>query len=121
MREDRIALSPDQYNQILKEIWDKHRFGGLSRKFDDYDIDRCKNIKYVRPNWDMRDGCCFSITFNGLFAGGVDGLNFNSGYGETIPMFNRIMKWLGTPNAEFRPQAIESTEQPSPAGAENKS
>lgn len=117
MKDDHLSLSPEQYRKVMKEIWDKHRFGGLSRKFDDYDIDRCKNIKYVRPNWDMRDGACFSITFNGLFAGGVDGLNFNSGHGETVSMLSRIMDWLDTPNEEYRPKAIESNEQPSAAEA----
>lgn len=93
-----LALTREQYDSIMREIWEYHRFGGLSKKaWDDKErLARCKNIKYVRPNWDMRDGRCFSIRFDGLGCP-VDGKEFYSGYGETVPMYDRIMEWLNTP------------------------
>lgn len=100
---DNIALTRAQYEEIMKEIWTYHRFGGLSRKAwdDESRSDRCKYIKYVRPNWDMRDGMCFSIKFDGLGCP-KDGMEFGSGYGITEPMYDRIMKWLNTPLSELK-------------------
>lgn len=80
----KLALTNEQYEQIIDVVWDRHRFGGLSDSPDK------KHIKYVRPNWDMRDGMCFSIKFDGMFGT----ITFNSGYPETEPMYDRIMRWL---------------------------
>lgn len=93
-----LAMTRIQYDLLMKEIWDKHRFSRLSIKYwDDEGVtNRCKHIKYVRPNWDMRDGRCFSIMFNGMTCG-VDGKEFGSGYGETVPLFDQIMGWLNSP------------------------
>ncbi|MNC07121.1 hypothetical protein D3C75_546540 [compost metagenome] len=92
----KLALTQQQYKEILQLIWKEHRFGGLSKAARDKDtvLKRCKHIKYVRPNWDMRDGMCFSIRFD------PGDKSFNSGYGETVPMYDRIMKWLNTPYGE---------------------
>jgi hypothetical protein len=88
-----LALTPQQYNEIMKEIARAHRFGGLSKEIwdDEEALKRCKHIKYVRPNWDMRDGMCFSIRFDPCDK------EFISGYGERIPMYDRIMEWLNGP------------------------
>ncbi|WMT42830.1 hypothetical protein RE628_11385 [Paenibacillus sp. D2_2] len=84
-----LALSKEQYDKIMSEILVSHRFGGGSNNPDS------KYIKYVRPSWDMRDGMCFSIRFDGLF--GIDGTKeFNSGYRETTHMYERIMEWLNS-------------------------
>ncbi|MEK5167145.1 hypothetical protein NYE69_33225 [Paenibacillus sp. FSL R5-0527] len=96
-----LALTKDQYDRIMSAVWVMHRFGGLSDEVWNNPelVDKCKNIKYVRPNWDMRDGMCFSIRFDGLF--GKDGtITFNSGYGETVPMYDRIMEWLNSTNGK---------------------
>lgn len=79
-----LALTPDQYKAIMQEIWKNHRFARSDFKHSKY-------IKYVRPNWDMRDGMCFAISFD------QDKKSFNSGYGETEPMYDRIMNWLNEP------------------------
>jgi hypothetical protein len=84
VKQGELALTPEQYNEIMQEIWKNHRFGMYPAPINH------KSIKYVRPNWDMRDGLCFSIEFDGL---AVD-QRFGSGYKETTPMFDRIMKWL---------------------------
>lgn len=93
MREqDPIALSKKQYEEIMQEIWKYHRFGKLSEEVfnDDERMKRQKCIKYVRPNWDMREGQCFSITFD------PGKREFHAGYGETVPMYDRIMEWLNS-------------------------
>lgn len=82
--ESELALTPDQYKAIMQEIWKNHRWGRSASGNSKY-------IKYVRPNWDMRDGMCFSIQFD------PGKKVFNSGYGETEPMFDRIMNWLNEP------------------------
>ena len=78
------ALTVDQYEDIMKEIWKKHRWDRSKFKHS-------KNIKYVRPNWDMRDGACFSIKFD------PGKKIFSESYGETEPMYDRIMRWLNEP------------------------
>lgn len=79
-----LALTPDQYKAVMQQIWKNHRFARS-------DFEHSKYIKYVRPHWDMRDGMCFSIQFD------PGKIVFNSGYGETEPMYDRIMKWLNEP------------------------
>ncbi|KAF6578320.1 hypothetical protein G9G54_13670 [Paenibacillus sp. EKM212P] len=88
-----LAMTPSQYNEMMKEIARAHRFGGLSKAiWDDEEArSRCKYIKYVRPNWDMRDGRCFSIRFDPC------GKEFHSGYGETVPLYDQIVEWLNSP------------------------
>lgn len=86
-----LALTPEQYNLIMDEIWKNHRFGMYPSP------DNCKCIKYVRPNWDLRDGLCFSIKFDGLGLS-KEGITYGSGYGETTPMYERIMEWLNKSN-----------------------
>ncbi|GJM84251.1 hypothetical protein HMSSN139_67470 [Paenibacillus sp. HMSSN-139] len=91
-----LALTRTQYDEIVSEIWKNHRWC-----IDPMDEDKkeChKYIKYVRPSWDMRDGSCFSITFDGLINGGT--INFNAGFLETRPMYDRIMEWLNGPNGK---------------------
>lgn len=77
-----MALTHGQYKKVMNVIWKSHRFGRGGR-----------HIKYVRPNWDMRDDMCFSIRFDGL---GCDreGTSFGSGHTEREPMYDRIMAWL---------------------------
>jgi hypothetical protein len=89
MRE--LAMTKEQYEIVMKEIEDHHSWG--KHGFSD---GKCKYIKYVRPNWDMRDGLCFSINFDGL-ACGIGGITFGSGYGETTPLYDRVMEWLNKP------------------------
>lgn len=62
------TLTVEQYQEIMNEIWKYHRFGSLSKSSwsNDERINCCKHIKYVRPNWDMRDGRCFSIRFDNV-------------------------------------------------------
>lgn len=93
MREDDLAMTRKQYDLIMIEIWGFHRFSGI-KHFDNEEISgRCKYIKYVRPNWDMRDGKCFSIRLDGLGCGS-EGKEFTSGYGQTVPLYEQVMKWL---------------------------
>jgi hypothetical protein len=84
MRIDNLALTRKQYEEIMLEIWEYHRFGGLSKS----DKEPCRNIKYVDPVWDMRDGRCFAITFRGLCT-----VNFDFRQSDRS-MFERIMDWL---------------------------
>lgn len=86
------ALTKEQYDKVMHVVWVRHRFGGPS------DSPNCKCIKYVRPNWDMRDSKCFSIRFEGLFGTGAK--VFVSDYDETESMYDRIMKWLDGPRFE---------------------
>ncbi|MEK4488333.1 hypothetical protein NYE44_01600 [Paenibacillus sp. FSL L8-0493] len=83
-RKESDALTLDQYEEIMQEIWDNHRWCRS-------DFEHSKYIKYVRPNWDMRDGACFSIQFD------PGKKVFSAGYGETEPMYDRIMNWLNEP------------------------
>lgn len=105
---EELAMTRDEYDLIVYEIWRFHRFGGLSlpsskRKDPNYEErqKRSKWIKYIRPNWDMRDGMCFSVRFDGSCCG-KDGKTFGSGYGETVPLYDQIMTWLNTPNDELQ-------------------
>ena len=104
MSEKELAMTKEQYDTVMDKIWWLHRFSGVQmhHKHPQYDkhLNRCKYIKYVRPNWDMRDGMCFSIRFDGLTCG-KDGTTFGV-WRETEPMFDRIMAWLNTPNEELR-------------------
>lgn len=115
---EELAMTQAQYKTVMREIWDKHRFGGLSPKYwDDIEAsDRCKHIKYVRPNWDMRDGMCFSIKFNGMMCG-KDGKEFNSGYGQTVPLFDQIMAWL---NSSREVEETESNPESGQYASESK-
>lgn len=81
------ALTKQQFDKIMSEIWLRHQFGGLSE--GNWDPNKCKNIKYVRPSWDMRFGTCFSITFD------PGNKTFRSEDG--VPMYDRIMDWLNSP------------------------
>lgn len=82
------CLSIDEYKIIMNEIVKNHRFG---RSFKN-----TRNIKYVRPNWDMRTGECFNITFNGF-----KDVTFDF-RGANESMYSRIMKWLnGDDNVIF--------------------
>lgn len=83
-RNESDALTLDQYKAIMQEIWNYHRW--VRSK-----CEHSKHIKYVRPNWDMRDGRCFSIQFD------PGKKVFSCGYGETEPMYDRIMNWLNEP------------------------
>lgn len=74
-----LSLTDNQYEEIMTEIRRNHRFGQYPFPANH------KCIKYIRPNWDMRDGKCFLISF--------DDKKF-SPYDSTIPMFDRILKWL---------------------------
>lgn len=84
-KEKELAMTKPQYDKVMNEVWKNHRFSRSS-------YEHTKHIKYVRPNWDMRDGMCFSITFDGII-----NKEFKSGHGETLPMFDRIMTWLREP------------------------
>lgn len=89
---DNQSLSKSQYEEIMIEIVKHHRFGGLSNS----DNRPCRHIKYIRPNWDMRDGRCFTITF--------DRKVFDFRDNDT-PMFERIMNWLN--GGDFDGKEIE--------------
>lgn len=93
MREE-LAMSKEEYEKVMAEIRENHAFGGYKRDIEVRNRD--KSIKYVRPNWDMRDGMCFSIKFDGLSCG-MSGKEFGSGHTETTPLFDRIMEWLNEP------------------------
>lgn len=101
MSRDNIALTRQQYDELMYDIVKNHRFAKGGR-----------HIKYVRPNWDMRDGMCFSIKFDGL---GCDkeGTEFHSGYGMNEPMYERIKAWLKSALKD-----TDTTESPSEAAAE---
>lgn len=82
---DNKSLTVEQFKEIINLIWDKHRFGGLSKNKDN----TCKHIKYVRPNFDMRDGCIFNVKFDDKM------FDFRD---DERPMYERIMEWLNTEN-----------------------
>ena len=86
-----LAMTKEQYNQVMNEIWKNHRFGHMSNAYwnDEEEAKKYKMIKYVRPQWDMRDGMCFSVTFEPIK------MTFNSGYPATVPLFDQIM-WLNS-------------------------
>lgn len=75
MRLDEQSLTKEQYNEIKNRIWQHHRFAHGGR-----------NIKYIRPSWDMRDGRCFHIEFN-------NHIHFDY-QDEGGTMFDKIMAWL---------------------------
>lgn len=79
---DMRSLNRQQYELILKEIWEHHRFGGLSNSKKQ----PCRHIKYIRPHWDMRDGKSFCIKF--------DDKMFDFRDSATRTMYDRIMSWL---------------------------
>jgi len=89
-----LAMTKEQYEKVMQEIQEHHAFGKYVS--DDEKRKKQKYIKYVRPNWDMRDIMCFSIRFDGLTCG-REGKEFNSGYGETVPLFDQVMAWLYSP------------------------
>ncbi|MCY9593978.1 hypothetical protein [Paenibacillus chitinolyticus] len=75
------SLTVDEYKIIMSKIWDSHRFGRLSKNRNRI----CRHIKYVCPNWDLRDGRCFSIGFDDVL------FDFRGSYRS---MFERIIGWL---------------------------
>lgn len=77
------SLTKEQYSVILNHIWKHHRFARGGR-----------NIKYIRPSWDMRDGKCFYVDF--------DSKDFDFRDDTEVPMFKRIMDWLA--EVETKPQ-----------------
>lgn len=93
MQRDNIALTEQQFQAIMEEIKTYHRFGGLPPAYWDNPMrqSRCKHIKYVRPDFDLRDEMCFHIRFD------PGEKVFGSGAEETVPMYDRIMEWLNTP------------------------
>jgi hypothetical protein len=84
---DKQSLTPAQFKKIINHIWKYHRFGGLSG----LDRSRSPYIKYIRPNWDMRDGCIFSISFDD------EVFDFRD---SEEPLYDRIKKWLGMEDDE---------------------
>ncbi|MCM3274195.1 hypothetical protein [Paenibacillus elgii] len=81
------SLTVEEYKKIMNIIWDNHRFGGLSKNRSE----NCRHIKYIRPDWDMRDGRCFSISF--------DDVHFDF-RGSNRSMYDRIIAWLSGEEAE---------------------
>lgn len=73
---DNKALTQEQFVEIMSKINKHHSFG--KHKHTNW-------IKYVRPNFDMRDGKCFNIH--------LDDKEFDSRECKDT-MFNEIMKWL---------------------------
>lgn len=78
------SLDRNRFDLIMKEIWKNHRFARGGR-----------NIKYIDPHWDMRDGKCFAVQFRGLFGDGK--IVFDEKQSERS-MFDRIMDWLNGNN-----------------------
>lgn len=76
------TLTVEEYKDIMNEIWRNHRFGSLSGYREDK---VCRNIKYIRPSWDMRTGACFNIIF--------DDVTFHF-RGTEESMYSRILDWL---------------------------
>ena len=70
------SLTKEQYSEIMNRIWKHHRFAVGGR-----------NIKYVRPNWDMRDGRCFHIQFDN------NEMKFDFRDNDKT-MYENIMNWL---------------------------
>lgn len=70
------SLTKEQYTEIMNRIWQYHCFARGGR-----------NIKYIRPNWDMRDGKCFHIAFDN------SGVKFDFRDNEKT-MYENIMEWL---------------------------
>jgi hypothetical protein len=73
-------LTIEQFKQIMQRVERQHRFGKYGHT---------KWIKYVRPNFDMRDNRCFYITFEG---GGFTEKSFS--HTDQVPMYDEIMAWL---------------------------
>lgn len=78
-KEDYRLLSNGQFKKILNVIWKYHRFGGLS------DTPIHPYVKYVSPQWDMRTGYIFCISF--------DNKVFDFRDSEKS-MYECIMEWL---------------------------
>jgi hypothetical protein len=76
------SLNKIQFDEIMSEIVKHHRFSGNLKK-NANGINRY--IKYIRPNWDMRDLKCFFIQF--------DHKEFDSRDSDDS-MYDRIMRWL---------------------------
>ncbi|MUT66041.1 hypothetical protein [Paenibacillus sp. NEAU-GSW1] len=93
-----LAMTKEQYDLVIKEIEENHYFG---KSFST--APNSKHIKYVRPNWDMRDGMCFSIQFDGLSCG-MGGKAFGSGHLESEPLYDRVMNWLKSDNPALIPR-----------------
>ena len=72
---DNNALTLTEFMAIMDVIERKHGF---------YHFGSGKNIKYIRPNIDTRDGKIFNITF--------DDKEFDSRQG--VRMYTEIMEWL---------------------------
>lgn len=75
------CLTLEQYYEIMTKIRNEHSFGKHKHT---------KWIKYVRPQFDMRDGKCFHIKFEGAFEGNE---KIFSQKDEGL-MFDNIMIWL---------------------------
>lgn len=86
-----LAMTREGFEGLMNQIANFHHFYGPKPIYDSPEArSRCKYIKYVRPNWDMRDGRCFSIRFDPC------GKEFHSGYGETVPLYDQIVEWLNS-------------------------
>lgn len=72
-----------EFDLIMSEISKHHRF---ARGWNNPEGQICRSIKYIRPNWDMRDMKCYHISF--------DSKSFDS-RGSKDSMYDRIMAWLG--------------------------
>lgn len=70
------SLTREQYSEIMNRIWKHHRFARGGR-----------SIKYVRPNWDLRDGKCFHIQFDN------NDVKFDFRDNENS-MYDNIISWL---------------------------
>lgn len=81
------TLNFTDFNEIMKEVNDKHRFGGLSKSKGTV----CRNIKYVEPVFDMRTNDCFYIKFRGIFGNGEKEFDFRD---SSSSMYERIVSWL---------------------------
>jgi len=71
---DSKSLTKMQFDEILHVIGKHHRFGRGGR-----------NIKYIRPFFDTRDGAVYRVEFDSVI------FDFRD-YDE--PMYDRIMNWL---------------------------
>ncbi|WP_413986371.1 hypothetical protein [Paenibacillus polymyxa] len=86
-----LAMTSEGFSLLMAHIQDKHHFYGPKLIYDTPEARaRCKYIKYVRPNWDMRDGRCFSIRFDPC------GKEIYIEPGETVPLYDRIIDWLNS-------------------------
>ena len=73
------ALTLDQWKEVMNRITQHHRFGKYGH---------ATWIKYVRPQFDMRDCTCFHIKFQ--YAGSYKEFS----HIDEKPMFEAIMEWL---------------------------